>query len=156
MEETNNTFADKIKSNSGIKREKIEEEIAHRVQVRQEEREKHEISVRNELFHKLTNKYHPTITHCIVNASNKGNREKFINFDRNDFKANCHGLGYPQQVMENWLKEMCSPDSIYLPVCTNYISTNYNNWWKEGDKMHFEGIQFEVWNNKAFTTKFSW
>ena len=79
MEETNTSFADKIKSNTGIKKEKIEEEIARRAQIRQEAREKHEISVRTELFHKLTNKYHPTITHCIINASNKGKREKFIN-----------------------------------------------------------------------------
>lgn len=151
MEEENNSFADKIKNNTGIKKELIEKEIASRALARQEEREKKEIAVRTELFHMLTNKYHKTLVTGIVNASNKGKREKFINFDRNDFKANCHGLGYPQEVMENWLKEMSSPNSIYLP-----ISENDDDWWKQGEKMHFEGIQFEVWNNKAFTTKFTW
>ena len=41
-------------------------------------------------------------------------KEKYINFDRNQFKANYPGLPIPAEVKKLWLAEMCNPNSKYL------------------------------------------
>lgn len=145
------SFADKMRTTSDDKMAEIEAIIADKVAARKLHQEGREDEVRNEMFVALTTKYHDTIKRGINNAAKAGKREKYMNFARDDFKANCHGLGFPQQVQTDWLKEMCNPDSKYLPV-----AEEANDWWAEGDKMHFQGVEYDVWNNKAFTVVFKW
>jgi hypothetical protein len=107
--------------------------------------------VRDGLFVAATTKYHDNIKRGIKNASDKAMRVKRINFDRNDFKGNCNGCGYPVNILAAWLVEMCNPDSKYLPVAEE--TTDY---WTVGEKMHFEGVKCEALNNNAFTVVFTW
>ena len=151
MSTTQMTFAEKMRTTSTEKKAEIEAMIAEKVAAREARQEERAAEVRDELFTTLTAKYHDTIKRGINNAARNGKREKFINFAREDFKANCHGVGFPQQVQAAWLKEMCDPESKYLPV-----AEEANEWWAEGDKMHFQGVEFDVWNNKAFTVVFTW
>ena len=145
------SFAEKMRATSETKKAEIESIIADKVAQRKAKMEDHAAEVRDEMFTTLTAKYHDTIKRGINNAARAGRREKYINFARDDFKANCHGLGFPQHVMADWLKEMCNPESKYLPV-----AEEDNEWWNAGDKMHFQGVNYDVWNNKAFTTVFKW
>jgi hypothetical protein len=99
-----------------------------------------------ELFKFLTNKYHKLIKDGITDSANKGKREKYINFDRNDFKANFPSLGYPNEVQKRWLEQVITnPSSSILPM-------NESNDIPD----HLNGLNYEIWNNKAFTTHFSW
>jgi len=98
------------------------------------------------MYKELTDKYHKIIKNGIVSAAKKGKREKYINFDRNDFKANCPGLGYPKDMQQNWLDEVITnPSSDFLP---RYYDTDMPE--------HLNGLNYEIWNNKNFTTKFTW
>ena len=151
MSTTQMSFAEKMRSTSTEKKAEIEAIIAEKVAAREVKQEERAAEARDELFTSLTAKYHDTIKRGINNAARSGKREKFINFARDDFKANCHGVGFPQQVQAAWLKEMCNPESKYLP-----LAEEANDWWVEGEKMHFQGVDFDVWNNKAFTVVFSW
>jgi len=151
MSTTQMSFAEKMRITSEEKKAEIEKLIADKVSERKALQEKRANEVRDFMFAQLTTKYHDTIKRGICNAARNGKREKFINFSRDDFKANCHGLGFPQQVQEDWLNEMCNPESKYLPA-----ADEANEWWAEGDKMHFEGVEFKVWNNRAFTVVFTW
>ena len=99
--------------------------------------------VRDELFTFLTEKYLNDVRESIFRAAKKGAREKYMNFNRDDFKANFPGMGTPAQVQKAWLEEMCDPDSKYI------IEDG-------GKKFTLEGIEADVWNNGKFTTKFSW
>tara|TARA_X000000950_G_C13675012_1_gene561541 strand:- start:288 stop:698 length:411 start_codon:yes stop_codon:yes gene_type:complete len=111
----------------------------------QEELEKRMELIRDEKYTFLTTKYFDTILRGITNAAKKGKRERYINFDRDDFKANCKGLGYPSQFQRAWLEELQKPDSKYLEE------------FQTGDnKVSLEGIEFDIWNNKAYTTVFKW
>jgi hypothetical protein len=101
--------------------------------------------LRDEKYTFLTDKYFEIIMRGITNAAKKGKHERFINFDRDDFKANCKGLGYPNQFQKAWLEELQKPDSKYL---TRFNTTEV--------KISLEGITFDIWNNKAFTTVFKW
>lgn len=151
MSTTQISFAEKMRATSTEKKAEIETMIAEKVATRESKQQDRSAEVRDKLFTSLTAKYHDTIKRGINNAARNGKREKFINFARDDFKANCHGVGFPQQAQADWLKEMCNPDSKYLP-----IAEEANDWWVEGEKMHFQGVEFDVWNNKAFTVVFSW
>lgn len=100
---------------------------------------------RSELFTALTEKYLVNVRDSILRAAKKGFRKKYINFNREDFKANFHGLGTPAQVQRDWLKEICNPESKYVLVHHN-----------DGKKLTLEGINADVWNNSKFTTLFKW
>lgn len=99
-----------------------------------------------ELFKFLTEKYHKVIKDGITHSANKGKREKYINFDRNDFKANFPSMGYPNEIQKRWLDEVITnPSSTILPM-------------NESDDIpdHLNGLHYDIWNNKAFTTYFTW
>jgi hypothetical protein len=98
-------------------------------------------------------------------------REKYMNFEYNDFKADFPELGKPKEVCERWLGEMTNPDSKYLPYKTpEYFESQYERHFDSLAAMadgqysvseppprdHFSGLQFDVWNNSAFTVKFTW
>ena len=110
-----------------------------------EEFEERIARLRDEKYTFLTDKYFEIIMLGIKNSAKKGKHERFINFDRDDFKANCKGLGYPNQFQKAWLEELQKPDSKYL---TRFNTTEV--------KISLEGITFDIWNNKAFTTVFKW
>lgn len=152
MTNTQMSFAEKMRSTSTEKKEEIEAMIAEKVATREAKQKERAAQVCDELFTNLTAKYHDTIKRGINNAARNGKREKFINFAREDFKANCYGVGFPQQVQTKWLDEMCNPESKYLPLADE----SNTDWWAEGEKMHFKGVEFDVWNNKAFTVVFRW
>tara|TARA_Y100000748_G_C15463854_1_gene476058 strand:- start:1038 stop:1493 length:456 start_codon:yes stop_codon:yes gene_type:complete len=151
MSTTQMSFAEKMRSTSDLKKEEIEAMISQKLEERQSKEKERIHEVREKLFTTLTEKYHKLIARGINNAAVKGKREKYINFTRDDFKANCKGVGFPQEVQAAWLNEMCNPESKFLPV-----AEEDDNWWTKGDKMDFNGVEFKVWNNKVFTVVFTW
>ena len=108
------------------------------------ERKKTKDDVRDELFTALTEKYLVDVRESILRAARKGYREKYVNFSRDDFKANFPGLGTPAEVQRAWLTEMCNPNSKYMKTDEN------------GSCLTLEGIEADVWNNQKFTTLFKW
>ena len=100
--------------------------------------------VKQEKFKLLNEKYFDMIERKIKNMSAKGKREAYINFDWNDFKANCNGLGNPKQFQRLWIDEIINPDSIYLPKD------------EDGKTKCLEGLHADIWGNGAFTTHFTW
>ena len=86
-----------------------------------------------------------------------GKREKYMNFDYNDFKANFPGLGKPYEVCIRWLTEMTKENSVYVPYKLNLDQQIiYSDITKNPIKDHFAGLKFDVWNNKNFTVHFTW
>lgn len=122
------------------------------VQIKAHETSNTELKVKSdkrkdELFDFLTKKYHAKIKRSIMSAAQRGSKEKFMNFEKDDFKANCEGLGFPKDVQRLWLKEVIlnKDEDKYLPV--DEIT---------GMRDHLHGINFEIWNNAKFTTRFHW
>lgn len=99
----------------------------------------------DEIMTRLTEKYHPLLKKGLSQAAHAGRREKYMNFERDDFKANFPTLGTPVEMAVRWIQEMVKEDSKYLPF-------------REGteDREHFKGLEFDVWNNKAFTIHLKW
>lgn len=95
--------------------------------------------IKDELYFCLTRKYYKNIVNSMLYKASFGEFILYYNFDKEDFKANYPGLGTPKQVCINWLNCLVSLDSKYLDGNNSLI-----------------GIDFEVWNNGSFTTKFSW
>tara|TARA_B100001287_G_C22331588_1_gene366470 strand:+ start:64 stop:555 length:492 start_codon:yes stop_codon:yes gene_type:complete len=146
-----NKFISNIRNTTNKVEKEIEQKIKERMEMKKIKEQERLDTVRNEIFNKLTSKYFNTIVKGIKSASKNGKHEKYINFARNDFKANCKGLGYPQEVANSWLSEMTTIDSVFLPICNET-----NDDWKEGEKMNINGITYKVWNNRSFTIVFSW
>lgn len=108
--------------------------------------EKQKLERKDELFIFLTDKYHNLIKEGITHAAKNGKREKYMNFKKNDFKANYPSLGYPCDVQEAWLSEVITnPASIYLPRTV-----------EDDMPEHMYGLKYEIWNNTNFTTRFFW
>jgi len=107
-------------------------------------REQRMKEVKQEKFKMLNEKYFDMIERKIKNMSAKGKREAYINFDWDDFKANCNGLGNPKQFQRLWIDEITNPDSIYLPKD------------EDGKTKCLEGLHADIWGNGAFTTHFTW
>ena len=89
----------------------------------------------NKIMVFLTEKYHDEVKRAIMQASTSGRREKHMNFNRDDFKANFPTLGSPAIILNRWLTEMTSPDSPYVPMGA-----------EPGTKDHFDKLKFNVWN----------
>ena len=134
------SFASKMVEMSIENGSKIKEEIEAKAAKHAE----HLINVKDEKFKFLTEKYLNDILAGIERAAKKGYREKYMNFDREDFKANCKGLGYPNEFQRMWLDEVSKPDSPYI----------FKD--KDGIPKCLEGIEASIWNNGAFTTVFKW
>tara|TARA_X000000368_G_scaffold232985_1_gene184033 strand:+ start:1047 stop:1625 length:579 start_codon:yes stop_codon:yes gene_type:complete len=142
--------------------------------------EKREVR-KDRLFKTLTYKYYDEIKNVIENASKHGRQYAYMNFNRDDFKANFNGLGNPAQVQRQWLTELCNPESKYLTLNTWGDFNTTSNWFSAGasslvypkhtpssspsvfshsmtikKRDSFKGLNFDVWNNVKFTTVFSW
>ena len=100
--------------------------------------------VKEDKFKMFNEKYFDMIERKIKNMSVKGRREAYINFEWDDFKANCHGLGNPKQFQRLWINEVTNPDSIYLPKD------------EDGNPKCLQGLRADIWGNGAFTTHFTW
>lgn len=98
----------------------------------------------SELMTSLTTEYFHSIKDAIRRSSYKGGREKYMNFDREKCKANFPTLGTPAEVLGRWLVHMTDPESPYLVEG------------EDGEKLHLQGLKFDVWNNGAFTVHFTW
>jgi len=172
------SFAEEL-ANTSIKRAKAIQDFKMK-KMREFEAEKSKRE--DELMRKLTAKYHPLIKHALWNSALiGGNREKYMNLDYNDFKANFPELGKPAQVCERWLNEMTKEDSPYVPYkvtpthfqpiangATNYdditslvaercaLADGLYSVSEPPQKDHFAGLKFCVWNNHAFTVHFTW
>jgi hypothetical protein len=105
----------------------------------------------DQLFKSLTFKYYEKIKMSIKFASTHGRQYSYMNFNINDFKANLNGLGSPAKIQRKWLAEMCNPDSPYL-ICNSWVDTDCAPEKREC----FVGLNYDVWDNKNFTTVFSW
>ena len=128
-------------------------------------------NVRKErLFYSLTFKYYDKIKEGIENASKHGRQYLYMNFNREDFKANFPGLGNPSKIQRQWLSELCNPNSKYLEGCSwkqsisnKNVKDSHSVFYKHKNKTQdtikkesFEGLNYDVWNNAKFTTVFSW
>ena len=127
---------------TSAERSKIVEEEQSEKQKRFEESKAKRV---DEIMTRLTEKYHPLLKKGLNQAAHAGRREKYMNFERDDFKANFPTLGTPGEMAVRWLQEMVKEDSKYLPF-------------REGteDREHFKGLEFDVWKNKAFTIHLKW
>ena len=127
---------------TSAERSKIFEEEQSEKQKRFEESKAKRL---DEIMTRLTEKYHPLLKKGLNQAAHAGRREKYMNFVRDDFKANFPTLGTPGEMALRWLQEMIKEDSKYLPF-------------REGteDREHFKGLEFNVWNNGAFTIHLKW
>ena len=96
--------------------------------------------VKHELFLKLSKKYYSLIAEAIRLASLSGRTYKYMNFYREDFKANFPGVGNPVKIEEEWLNELCKEGSQYIPFGGRCLN----------------GLKFSIWNNRSFTTLLSW
>ena len=99
----------------------------------------------DEILTRLTEKYHPLLKKGLNQAAHVGRREKYMNFERDDFKANFPTLGTPGNMALRWLQEMVKEDSPYLPFKE-----------ESEEREHFKGLEFDIWNNKAFTIHLKW
>ena len=170
------SFAQEL-ADTSIKRAKAIQDF-HMQKMREFEAEKSKRE--DELMKTLTTKYHNHIKEALWNSALiGGKREKYMNLDYNDFKANFPELGKPAVVCERWLTEMTKEDSPYVPykvTPTNFQhisngtygsgASNYDALASLADglysvseppkKDHFAGLKFSVWNNQAFTVHFTW
>jgi len=129
------------------------EEIARKEYDDQQELEKKKQKTKHDKFVYLTDKYFEIIIISIFHKSNKGERVKYMNFDKNDFKANFPGLGYPKEFMRSWFNELSDPNSKYLPDI--YIK-DYFEYSDSKKKISLQGIDISIWNNGSNTVVFKW
>ena len=123
------------------------EEIVRKKYDDKQELEKNKQKIKHDKFIYLTDKYFDNIINSIFYKSNKGERVKYINFDKNDFKANFPGLGYPNDFIKLWLDELTDYESSYLPIDE-----------ENQEKISLQGIEYNViyYNNHHITIKFQW
>lgn len=138
------SFIEQMQKMSIEKKQEIMEKTQQNSEEAKFAHEKRVAEVKDALMKKLTDKYFMSVKAGIESSARKGKFEKYMNFCRDDFKANCNGLGFPNQVQRMWIAEMCDPESVYLLTDEN------------GDKMHLQGVHASIWNNGAYTTVFSW
>jgi len=131
--QTSTERAKVVELESGEKRKRFEEAKEKRL---------------DEIMTMLTDKYHTLLKKGLEQAAHAGRREKYMNFDRDDFKANFPTLGTPVDMASSWLCEMIKEDSKFLPL--KDIESG------DGEREHFKGLEFDIWNNGAFTIKFTW
>ena len=103
-------FANELQYNSIVKADLIARNEELKKKTFQEKKEK----IKHEKFVYLTDKYFSNIIGGIMHESNKGLRIKYMNFDKNEFKANFPELGFPREFMRAWFDELSKPDSTYI------------------------------------------
>ena len=99
---------------------------------------------KEKLFYHLSEKYLEDIHSAIIRAKYHGKSEQHMNHDRFDFKTNVAGIGTPAQLMREWIEEVKNPNS-------KFVITDIH-----GNSINLSGINAYVWNNRKFTTEYSW
>jgi len=105
-------------------------------------------NIKHEKYLILTNKYYLNIITKISLAKGSGKKTLFINFERDDFKAGSKGLGFPKDFQRYWLQD------VVFNGNNKYTEKYFTN-----DAPLCEvltDVSADIWNNKAFTTVFSW
>tara|TARA_B100001564_G_C20576888_1_gene641106 strand:+ start:562 stop:966 length:405 start_codon:yes stop_codon:yes gene_type:complete len=104
-------------------------------------------NIKHQKFLFLTDKYFDTIVSVIKKSASYGYRKVIHKFDKNDFKANFPGLGYPNDFIKLWLDELTDYESSYLPIDE-----------ENQEKISLQGIEYNViyYNNHNITIKFQW
>ena len=104
-------------------------------------------TIKHQKFVFLTDKYFESIVSIIKRSANHGYRDVFHKFDKNDFKANFKGLGYPNEFIKLWLDELTDYESSYLPTDEENQAV-----------ISLQGIEHRVmnYNNNNITIKFQW
>ena len=125
-----------IANDKSLAQQFLDKEREEKQEKFREEQEK----IKHALFLKLSTKYYYLIVEAIRLASLSGRTYKYINFCRDDFKANFPGVGNPVKIQEDWLNELCKEGSQYIPMSAPCLN----------------GLKFEIWNNRSFTTVFNW
>ena len=138
------SFIEQMRSLAIQQADDVASEDAKVLAEKSNKREQRMKEVKQEKFKLLNEKYFDMIERKIKNMSAKGKREAYINFDWDDFKANCNGLGNPKQFQRLWIDEITNPDSIYLPKD------------EDGSTKCLEGLHADIWGNGSFTTHFTW
>ena len=110
----------------------------------------------HEMMESLTAKYHKQIKDALEKAAYSGKREKYMNFERDDFKANFPTLGTPAEMASRWFCEMINEESKYLPIKSVTSLKQGDNELEKVEREHFKGLDFDIWNNAAFTVKLTW
>ena len=105
-------------------------------------------NIKHEKYLFLTNKYYLDIITKISLAKGSGKKEKFMNFNRDDFKAGSKGLGFPKEFQRSWLND------VVFNGNNIYTEKYYNS-----DPCLCEvllDVKADIWNNGNFTTHFTW
>ena len=104
-------------------------------------------NIKHQKFLFLKDKYFNTIVTIIKKSASYGYRKVIHKFDKNDFKANFPGLGYPNDFIKLWLDELTDYESSYLPIDE-----------ENQEKISLQGIEYNViyYNNHHITIKFQW
>ena len=104
-------------------------------------------NIKHQKFLFLKDKYFDTIVSVIKKSASYGYRKVIHKFDKNDFKANYPGLGYPNDFIKLWLDELTDYESCYLPIDQ-----------ENQEKISLQGIDYSViyYNNHNITIKFQW
>tara|TARA_Y100000389_G_C17467068_1_gene526613 strand:+ start:1170 stop:1574 length:405 start_codon:yes stop_codon:yes gene_type:complete len=104
-------------------------------------------NIKHQRFIFLTDKYFDTIVSVIKKSATYGYRKVIHKFDKNDFKANFPGLGYPNDFIKLWLDELTDYESCYLPIDE-----------ENQTKISLQSIEHSViyYNNNNITVKFQW
>ena len=111
--------------------------------LKRSERKEHLLKIKDELFNKLSAIYLNDILLGINRANERGKSVQHINHNREDLKVKYRDLGTPADLMREWLNEVKNPNSKYVL--------------KEDDKvLCLEGVEAYVWNNRRFTTEYTW
>ena len=96
----------------------------------------------------LTSIYYDDLKKAIEFKSEKGLRELYYNLSWDHFKFNLPNTGKPSKMCAVWLSQMCNPESMYLCEGVQNGVISYRD--------NFQGLHFDIWNNKAFTVHFTW
>ena len=99
-------------------------------------------------MYELTAIYYADLKKAIEYKSKKGLRVLHYNLSWDHFKFNLPNTGNPPKMCRAWLNQMCNPESMYLCEDVQNGVISYRD--------HFQGLHFDVWNNRAFTVHFTW
>ena len=99
-------------------------------------------------MYELTDIYYLDLKKAIEFKSEKGLRELYYNLSWDHFKFNLPNTGKPSKMCSIWLNQMCNPESMYLCEGVQNGVISYRD--------NFQGLHFDIWNNKAFTVHFTW
>jgi hypothetical protein len=120
-------------------------DIARKAEERRKEKKLQRIKdAREEIFYKLSDIYLNEIHGGIKRSTENGKTIQHMNHSREDLKVKCKELGTPAEIFRQWLNEVKNPDSKFILKGD------------DGNKICLDGVEAYVWNNRKFTTEYTW